>query len=309
MGRRLVKEGARVVSPLTGEQARVLRKIGTARIIKEWKKCYNYDVSGLFVGLEEFLLCECLTSSYKFYYPAVEGDSKLYEHLQQYPWYYMPWKWEHDVALDYIEDGMNVLEIGCGRGGFLSGILGRREVDVTGLDLNVAAVQACSEKGINVVAEDLKTHALSHIGVYDVVCAFQVLEHIFEVRSFLNDAIKCLKPGGKLVISVPNDESIFGSSFNALNAPPHHIGLWNKATLHALEALYDVELKTIICEPLQQYHAGGVAGLVEQKLTKGCRTMKAAYRLFGYRRIINKAVECLSEWLTGHTLVAIYVRK
>ncbi len=309
MNERLSKEEAQVVSPLTGEEARVLKKIDVDTIVKEWKKCFNYDVGSLFTGRKELLLCECLTTAYKFYYPAVEGDSRLYEHLQRYPWYYMPWKWEHDVALGYIEDGMKVLEIGCGRGGFLSGILDRRKVDATGLELNVAAAQACGEKGLDAVVEDVKAHALSHAGEYDVVCAFQVLEHIFEVRLFLDDVIKCLKPGGVLLISVPNDESIFGDLFSVLNAPPHHVGLWNKTALRALEALWAVELKTIEYEPLQRYHAGGVAGLVEQKLTKGRRIMKMAYRLSGYHRIINKAVECLSKWLTGHSVVAIYTLK
>ena len=46
--------------------------------------------------------------------PTLRGQSTFYEALQRYPWYYVPWKWEHEIAKSYLKDGDQVLEVGCG---------------------------------------------------------------------------------------------------------------------------------------------------------------------------------------------------
>ena len=39
---------------------------------------------------------------------------------------------------------------------------------------------------------------------FDVICAFQVLEHISNPREFLEDIISLLRPSGKILLAVPN---------------------------------------------------------------------------------------------------------
>jgi SAM-dependent methyltransferase len=236
----------------------------------------------------------------------VEGDSAFYAEMQKYPGYYMPWKWEHEKALSFLQEGMSVLEIGCGLGGFLRTTQDRLRLRMTGLELNSEAVQTCQKDGLNVFSEDLAEHAEANKGRYDAVCAFQVIEHVDAVKPFLNNAIKCLKPDGMLVLSVPNDDGFVGVSFDLLNAPPHHIGLYNTQVFEALPRFFGLELKTIAYEPLQSYHVGFVQRRCEHMFTHGRFVWKVAFRLLGLHYMLNKVVAGMSKWMIGHTMLAVY---
>ena len=80
---------------------------------------------------------------------------------------------------------------------------------------------------------------------FDTVCAFQVLEHVYDVKGFLNAALRLLKKGGKLMIGVPNNEPFIRryEKYNAFNLPPHHVGLWNKAAFERLCPFFGIKLK------------------------------------------------------------------
>ncbi len=90
------------------------------------------------------------------------------------------------------------------------------------------------------------------LGEFDVVCAFQVLEHIAEVKSFLDASLKILKVGGNLMIAVPyNNPYLFKNDiFNTLNMPPHHMGLWNQTAFKNLSRIFPIKLDQIIIESL-----------------------------------------------------------
>ena len=86
------------------------------------------------------------------------------------------------------------------------------------------------ERGITVVEELLSDHSKT----YDVVTAFQVLEHIADPLPFLKNCIDALNPGGLLVIAVPNNDAFIRFADLPLNEPPHHVGLWSPRSLASL---------------------------------------------------------------------------
>jgi SAM-dependent methyltransferase len=63
---------------------------------------------------------------------------------------------------------------------------------VYGLELNQKAVAVCRDKGLDVENEMIADHAAKRNEYYDVVCMFQVLEHIYDIQSFLQDSLKAL---------------------------------------------------------------------------------------------------------------------
>jgi SAM-dependent methyltransferase len=183
----------------------------------------------------------------------MDGDGNFYATLQQRlgDGYYHDWKFENQLAYDVINAGDKVLDIGCGVGKFLMKAKDKAK-EVAGLELNEKAVEVCRGKGLTVYNEMIGDHASGKSGYYDVVCMFQVLEHIYDVRPFLEDSLKALKQGGKLVIGVPNNEPYFQGydKYCTLNLPPHHMGLWNKEVfkkvadilgLYMQEVRYDVK--------------------------------------------------------------------
>lgn len=242
-------------SPITSRPQVVKEKeLDIQAITKEYKKQLNIDVKGYFARQGHLSLYKCLDTGYRFFYPPIEGDSSFYEQLQTFPWYYMEWKWEHQRALELIGKNDKVLEVGSGRGSFVRKLVASGRT-AEGLELNKKSVEKGQARGLKIYNIDLDKFATQCPSKYDVVCFFQVLEHVYDVNSFLDNSISLLKTGGKLIISVPNDSSFLGEDDgNILNLPPHHVGLWSEDALHKISGYFPVELINLYLEPLQRYH-------------------------------------------------------
>lgn len=242
-------------SPLTGKQTRLEARVTASKIIKSYENQFGCNVGYLFKGIEQVELYRCLETGYRFFHPFnIIGDNRFYQHFQKYDWYYMPWKWEHQQASLIVTDGMKVLEVGCGNGDFLKRIQAEKNAICVGLEFNKEAVLKGRINGVDIFNETIENHALLHVEEYDMVCTFQVLEHIPNILSFLTSLVKCLKKGGKLILSVPNNDSFLGYGENILNMPPHHMGLWNKKSLLSLRTILPIVPENLYLEPLQPYH-------------------------------------------------------
>lgn len=139
-----------------------------------------------------------------------------------------------------------------------------------------------------------------------MVCSFQVLEHIADVKSFFYVAINLLKTGGKLILSVPNNDSFLKYLDNSFSIfPPHHMGLWNEKSLSNITKFFPVEFVKIFKEPLQKYHISGYNYAISK-------------RIFGnhnfWVRINNKILYFIPhfiyypflKYINGHTILAIF---
>ena len=108
-------------------------------------------------------------------------------------------------------DGItDVLEIGCGQGAF-GARLARRyrylgvEPDKTSWAVAQRRITAVSSGEVrNVAVETLRTER------FDLVCAFEVLEHIEDDAAAVKDWASRLRPGGWLLLSVPADQRRYG---------------------------------------------------------------------------------------------------
>lgn len=245
-----------IISPITGKERCLIKEsISTNKVIDEYKTILDIDISKIIDRDTEIQVYECLESGYEFYYPFhLSGDSGFYEQLQKFSWYYNPWKWEHKVAFDLIESNSTVLEIGCAEGSFVKE-LSTKASYVKGIELNQSAVNKALEQNLNVENKFVDELLETETGKYDYICCFQVLEHVSDVNSFLNDIIQLLKPNGKLIISVPNNDSLIVKSYaGILNQPPHHMGLWKESSIKRIQDFFSVNFKSIYFEPLKREH-------------------------------------------------------
>jgi len=80
-------------------------------------------------------------------------------------------KREYRFAQGFICEGDSILYVGAGCGLFSELTKG----SYTGLDLNPTAVDSARHQERTILPESVEDHAVSHIGEYIVITAFQVL--------------------------------------------------------------------------------------------------------------------------------------
>jgi SAM-dependent methyltransferase len=117
-----------------------------------------------------------------------------------------------------------LLDFGCGGGSYLKR-MADRGWEVTGLDASVGAVREVQEAlGLKALVGTLPHSDLSP-GGFDVITMWHSLEHVHRPMEILREAYGLLVPGGKLIVSCPNIDSLpylwFGSSWFGLDLPRH----------------------------------------------------------------------------------------
>lgn len=152
----------------------------------------------------------------------------------------------HPVFKDFFMDlrvrtlpppkaGGRVLDIGCGRGDFLMACR-RKGWQVTGVEQAGTPIMELRQSlDLEVVA----TTELDRLAdaSFDVVTMWHVFEHMADPRETLRQVVRLLRPGGTLIIEVPN----FGS-WQARLGPrywfhldvPRHLLHFERPTLHAM---------------------------------------------------------------------------
>jgi 2-polyprenyl-3-methyl-5-hydroxy-6-metoxy-1,4-benzoquinol methylase len=129
-----------------------------------------------------------------------------------------------------------LLDFGCGGGTFLDRMR-RLGWQVTGVDTSVAAVQRVrKELGLHALAGSLPHAALAD-DAFDLITMWQSLEHVHHPLLVLREAHRLLVPGGKLVVSVPNIDSLpfrwFEAAWYGLDLP-RHLTHFTPATLRQM---------------------------------------------------------------------------
>jgi SAM-dependent methyltransferase len=122
-----------------------------------------------------------------------------------------------------------VLEIGAGAGHFARSVTCKT---YTGLETNPAAVATAEVAGQLVLDQTVAQYLAATGDPLDVVCLFQVLEHVHDPVRFLRPLVDRLGVNGRLIVAVPADDSYIGHLANCPgNLPPHHLSRWSDKSL------------------------------------------------------------------------------
>jgi SAM-dependent methyltransferase len=249
------KNKMKLQSPITyTDNITLIRNFDIEKIKTKYINETKINISRFFDGVKEIQLYECNETGYRFYYPFnIYGDDQFYQDLNELnSWYYQDNRWEHPLALTLLNPSDKILEIGSGDGFFIKLCKKNNITNIIGLELNTAAATKATKEGNIIYNETIQNYAQHHIGEYDVVCNFQVLEHIVDIKSFIEASLLVLKKGGKMIIAVPNNNPylFMWDDYHTLNLPPHHAGLWNKAVFKNIEKILPIKNTQSFTEPL-----------------------------------------------------------
>jgi|GEM_PF-1142436 len=115
-------------------------------------------------------------------------------------------QYRNRVVASHVDRGLRmVLEVGPGEGG-LTRLLVDRGHRVSALDLAVGWLKRLPE-GVTRVAGELTALPFADRS-FDAVVAAEVIEHIPELDRALSEAARVLRPGGRLVVTVPYRETL-----------------------------------------------------------------------------------------------------
>jgi 2-polyprenyl-3-methyl-5-hydroxy-6-metoxy-1,4-benzoquinol methylase len=124
--------------------------------------------------------------------------------------------------MPYIKSGTH-LDIGCGSGGFVHW-MSEKGWDSAGLELNPSAVEIACQLNLNVKQSEIESAGFAD-EQFDLITAWEVLEHVSDLKRFLKEVRRTMKLGGKFVGSVPNiasmEATFFGRDWQPLEIPYH----------------------------------------------------------------------------------------
>lgn len=129
-----------------------------------------------------------------------------------------------------------LLDVGCGGGRFMRR-MGRMGWEVEGIDFDDKATDKITRRyGMKTYTGDLLACRLADAS-YDAVTMSHTIEHLPDPEKTLNECMRILKPGGRLVVTTPNVEgaaaALFGAHWRGWE-PPRHLHLFSITTLKNL---------------------------------------------------------------------------
>ena len=128
--------------------------------------------------------------------------------------------------------GDKILDVGCGSGEFLKS-LKSRGCELYGIDIGNVDKESMRLSGIIYTQSDLRTFLIDQ-PIFDYITLNHVFEHFDDPLFHASKLYQLLKPGGKIIITVPNISSlnrfIFGKYWMAYEIP-RHLFHYNTKTL------------------------------------------------------------------------------
>ncbi len=183
-----------------------------------------------------------------FYSSATDNNSEK-RHTILYPW---PKNHPTYSSSKFTNgEGMTLLDIGCGNGAFAE-FANHRNFDVIGIDIDTASLDLAKKRSVQntiflnaTIFEYLKENPEKK---FDIITAFEVIEHLDNPKETIETIKKLLKPDGIFIGTLPNENRLLAKEFNLNFAlPPYHLTYWTTETWSNVLNKY-FGFKAVVCE-------------------------------------------------------------
>lgn len=202
-------------------------------------------------------------------------------------------------------EGKRVLEIGCATGEFCAAA---RKAGATplGIDLSGDIVDVAAHRYPSIDFRKDTAESIAAAGErFDVVTAYEVIEHVPAPASWIRASSKLLEPGGRLVISTPNvtrAEAVGPDNWTGFNTSLEHLYFFSLDSLMSMMARFGLAVEAV-------YSQG--TGLLTPEPVSALRSLFARFGLLEAARRVKHAllpVPPYAQWKPGdqlHTLMVI----
>lgn len=143
--------------------------------------------------------------------------------------------------------GKAILEVGCATGALLASLRKHSPSLLVGIDIAEQQVAYGREHyGLDLRCTKLEEAGFA-AGEFDLIIMLDVIEHVWNTRSFFSAAARCLKRDGALLIRTPNADSywIAGRRWNYLHCGLEHVVYLSAASLAILAHDHDMVIERI----------------------------------------------------------------
>ena len=128
----------------------------------------------------------------------------------------------------YFPHAKNFFEIGCGTGFVLQGIQNRYpQLELHGSEILGAGLEAAAGRlqGVHLFEMDAKN--IPYQNTFDVIGAFDVIEHVEEDEKVLSECFKAVRPQGGLLLAVPQHRFLW----SYFDEHSHHVRRYERSEL------------------------------------------------------------------------------
>jgi SAM-dependent methyltransferase len=242
-------------------------------VLRKWEAhgvAFSQETWSNYPNNIELTLYQCKNCGFGVFLPLIVGNDAFYTDISRNEYYLLD-RWDFHVAIKVLRSykTRSLLDVGCGSGAFL-GLVTKQLLNVVchGNDANPA------------IRNSLPPQVNLHLNLsdtpmnLDAVTLFQVIEHVDDPLQLLQESISKVRPGGLVIVSVPDHTGpirFFADSHTAI--PPHHVTIWTPKSLELILTKLGLSILNRKIEPLPDYlmpfylpkivaHTFGVSGSV-----------------------------------------------
>lgn len=202
------------------------------------KEQSNFSFVRDFKGENEHSLYQCKKCFVQFWEPRKNPGNEWYQSRNPHNFIsFEGFKIYRGYHKQFLKKNKNVarlkiLDLGCGPGEFIAE-LKKLGAEVWGVDFDKGAIEIAKNKfGLKNVFDNSFEEFFNKndLPKFDIITFFEALEHQEDPMLFIEKLKSFLKPGGKIVFSIPSRERVLANS-NKWDFPPHHFTRWNKQSI------------------------------------------------------------------------------
>ena len=219
-------------------------------------RCPVCSTGGSFSAVERhgrFTVLHCPACDVQFSEPMEAAGDAFYDSHELYAgpeiWYTSTktLQWDQRMFLrDRPHPGGRLLDVGCGTGYFIAAARADG-YHVSGIDLSHGQLEVARRRfgltDVHALTLDEYAGRVAPMS-FDLVTAFQVLEHVADPAAFLRKIRTLVAPEGFVAIGVPNWR-VWSLLREPLDRPPNHLTRWSARSLHDALTRADFEVVRI----------------------------------------------------------------